>query len=59
MPITKVEWLNTDGNPLIIFSGGLPSDQAEEHHTVTVIQGGDHVVLDFTSPVMDFLSITG
>ena len=58
-PISKVRWLNTESNPLIIFSGGLPSDQVDEHHTVTVIQGADHVVLDFTSPVIDFIAVSG
>ena len=57
--VTKVQWLNTDSNPLIIFSGGLPNDQTEEHHTVTVIQGADHVVLDFTSAVVDFTTLSG
>lgn len=59
IPVTKVKWLNTDANPLIVFSGGLPIDQADDHHTVTVIQGADHVALDFTSPVIDFVTITG
>jgi hypothetical protein len=57
--VTKVEWLNTDANPLIIFAGGLPVDQVDEHHTVTTIQGADHVTLDFTSPVVDFMAVTG
>ncbi len=57
--MSKIQWLNTDSNPLIIFSGGLPSDQADEHHTVTVIQGADHVVLDFTSAVVDFATVSG
>lgn len=57
--IKKVNWLNTDANPLILFSGGLPLDQADEHNTVTVIQGADHVALDFSSPVVDFLAVTG
>ena len=57
--ISNVKWLNTDANPLIIFAGGLPVDQAEEHHTVTTIQGADHVALDFTSPVVDFITISG
>ena len=58
-PVTKVQWLNTDANPLIIFTGGLPVDQIDEHHTVTVIQGADHVALDFTSPVVDFIPLLG
>lgn len=57
--IAKVKWLNTDANPLIIFSGGLPIDHEDEHHTVTIIQGADHVALDFTSPVIDFVAIIG
>lgn len=54
-----MKWLNTDANPLIVFTGGLPMDQAEEHHTVTIIQGADHVALDFTSPVIEFITISG
>ncbi len=57
--ITKVKWLNTDANPLIVFTGGLPMDQVDEHHTVTTIQGADHVALDFTSPVIDFVTVSG
>ena len=57
--VCKVRWLNTDSNPLIIFAGGLPLDQADEHNTVTVIQGADHVALDFTSAVVDFVAVTG
>lgn len=57
--VTKVKWLNTDANPLIIFAGGLPLDQADEHNTVTVIQGADHIALDFTSPVVDFVATSG
>ena len=58
MAITKVKWLNTDQNPLLVFAGGIPADQEDEHHTVTVIQGADHIALDFTSPVIDFITVT-
>lgn len=58
MAITKIKWLNTDQNPLLVFAGGIPADQEDEHHTVTVIQGADHIALDFTSPVIDFVTIT-
>ena len=58
-PVTKVLWLNTDSNPLIVFSGGLPSEEASEHHTVTVLQGTEHVALDFSSSVLDFVAVTG
>lgn len=57
--VTKVKWMNTDANPLIVFAGGLPLDQADEHNTVTVIQGADHIALDFTSPVVDFVAVAG
>ena len=57
MPITKIKWLNTDQNPLLVFAGGIPTEQEDEHHTVTVIQGADHIALDFTSPVVDFVTV--
>jgi lethal(2) giant larvae protein len=55
--ISKISWLNTDANPLLIFTGGLPADDEDEHHTVTVIQGADHIALDFTSPVVDYVTV--
>lgn len=58
-PVTKVKWLNTDANPLIICCGGLSVEQEEEHHTVTVVHGADHIALDFTSPVVDFVPVVG
>ena len=54
-----MKWLNSDANPLIIFSGGLAMDQTDEHNTVTIIQGADHIALDFTSPVVDFTTVSG
>ena len=51
--------MNSDSNPLIIFSGGLPSQDADDHNTVTVIQGADHVALDFSSSIVDFVAVTG
>jgi len=57
--VTKIRWLNTDAHPLIICAGGLPVEQDEEHHTVTVVQGADHTALDFSSPVVDFVPIIG
>ena len=58
-PVKKITWLNTDANPLLVFSGGLPSDDSDDHNTVTVIQGTDHIALDFTSPVVDYFTIVG
>ena len=58
-PISKISWLNTDANPLILFSGGLPMDDVDDHHTVTVVYGTDHIALDFTSPVVDYITVVG
>ena len=58
-PISKISWLNTDANPLILFSGGLPADDDDDHHTVTVVYGTDHIALDFTSPVVDYITVIG
>ena len=58
-PVTKISWLNTDANPLTLFSGGLPLDDNEDHNTVTVIQGTDHIALDFTSSVIDYVTVLG
>lgn len=44
---------------LIIFSGGMPRASYSEKYTVTVYgsNGKTHVVLDFTSKVIDFTHI--
>ncbi|KAL5473149.1 hypothetical protein EMCRGX_G027597 [Ephydatia muelleri] len=56
--ITKIKWLNSDSSPLLVFAGGVPVEQdGEDHHTVSVMQGADHVALDFTSPVVDFITV--
>ncbi|XP_019855603.1 PREDICTED: lethal(2) giant larvae protein homolog 2-like [Amphimedon queenslandica] len=57
-PIDRIKWLNSTSNPLDIFSGGLPSEDKDEHNIVTVIQGTEHVALDFSSRVIDFVTIT-
>ena len=44
--------------PFIIFSGGMPRASYGDKHTVSVMQGSNHAVLDFTSKVIDFISIT-
>jgi hypothetical protein len=41
-------------NPLLIFTGGLSSEDVDYHHTLSVIQGNEHVVLDFSSNIVDF-----
>ena len=42
-----------------MFTGGLPEDQEDEHNALTVIQGADHIALDFTSAIIDFIPVTG
>ena len=40
---------------LIVFSGGMPRASYSDRNTVTIQQGSNkHVVLDFTSKVIDF-----
>lgn len=45
-------------NDFVIFSGGLPRASYGDRHAVTVIQGDKHEVLDFTSKVIDFFTIS-
>lgn len=40
-----------------IFSGGMPRASYGDKHTVTVMCGDKHQVLDFTSKVVDFFTI--
>ena len=58
-PIKKISWLNTESKPVIIFSGGLPYEDTDDHNTVTVLQGTEHVALDFTSEVVDYMTVLG
>jgi hypothetical protein len=43
---------------MVIFSGGVPAEDEGEHHTVSIHHGGDAVALDFTSKIVDFVTIT-
>lgn len=45
-------------DPFIIFSGGMPRASYGDKHTVSVMQGQNQVVLDFTSKVIDFVTLT-
>ncbi|KAH3872012.1 lethal(2) giant larvae protein homolog 1-like isoform X2 [Dreissena polymorpha] len=56
--IGKVEWRTAKADPFIIFSGGMPRASYGDKHTVSIMQGENHVVLDFTSKVIDFFTIT-
>jgi lethal(2) giant larvae protein len=42
---------------LQVFGGGMPRASHSDRHTVTVMRGDRHVVFDFTSRVIDFLTI--
>lgn len=44
--------------PMIIFSGGMPRASYGDRHTVSIMQGDNHVVADLTSRVVDFLVIS-
>ena len=57
--IKKITWLNTESKPVVVFSGGLPYEDTDDHNTVTVLQGNEHVALDFTSEVVDYITVSG
>lgn len=56
--IGKIEWKTAKADPYIIFSGGMPRASYGDKHTVSIMQGSNHVVLDFTSKVIDFVTMT-
>ncbi|XP_055338667.1 lethal(2) giant larvae protein homolog 1-like [Paramacrobiotus metropolitanus] len=57
-PIPKLLWKTSGGShPFIVFSGGMPRSRYGDHQTVTVMQGDNHVVFDFTSRVVDFFTV--
>lgn len=43
---------------MMIFSGGMPRASYGDHHTITVMQGDRHIVFDFTSKVIDFVTFS-
>ncbi|CAL1538236.1 unnamed protein product [Lymnaea stagnalis] len=55
--INKIQWKMTKNEPLIAFSGGMPRASYGDRHTVSIMQGENHVVSDLTSRVVDFLII--
>ncbi|XP_054718851.1 lethal(2) giant larvae protein homolog 1-like [Uloborus diversus] len=56
--INKVLWRAVKGgDDFTIFSGGMPRASFGDKHTVTVMCGDKHQVLDFTSKVVDFFTI--
>ncbi|XP_022084942.1 lethal(2) giant larvae protein homolog 1-like isoform X4 [Acanthaster planci] len=56
--INKLKYLTTKSDPFMIFSGGMPRASYGDRHCVTVMQGNKHVVLDFTSKVIDFFTMS-
>ncbi|XP_038069031.1 LLGL scribble cell polarity complex component 2-like isoform X3 [Patiria miniata] len=57
--INKLKYLTTKSDPFMIFSGGMPRASYGDRHCVTVMQGNNkHVVLDFTSKVIDFFTMS-
>ncbi|XP_025086835.1 lethal(2) giant larvae protein homolog 1-like isoform X2 [Pomacea canaliculata] len=56
--INKLQWKTSKGGDFIIFSGGMPRASYGDRHTISVMQGDEnHVVLDFTSRVVDFITV--
>ncbi|XP_055877126.1 lethal(2) giant larvae protein homolog 1 isoform X2 [Biomphalaria glabrata] len=55
--INKIQWKMTKNEPLIVISGGMPRASYGDRHTVSIMQGDNHVVADLTSRVVDFLTI--
>ena len=41
----------------MIFAGGMPRASYGDRHTVTAMQGAMHQVFDFTSRVVDFVTL--
>ena len=41
----------------MIFAGGMPRASYGDRFTVSIMQGDLHVVLDFTSKVIDFVTL--
>jgi len=58
--ISKIDWKTAKLDPFIIFAGGMPRASYGDKHTVSVMQGSNniHTVLDFTSKVVDFITIS-
>ncbi|XP_052807646.1 syntaxin-binding protein 5-like isoform X3 [Mya arenaria] len=55
-PITKVEWKSVrNGDPLVIFSGGMSYDRAGRTPCITVMTGKTTTVLEMEHTVIDFV----
>uniref|UniRef100_M3ZL82 Syntaxin-binding protein 5-like n=1 Tax=Xiphophorus maculatus TaxID=8083 RepID=M3ZL82_XIPMA len=57
-PILKVEYKTTrNGDPFIIFSGGLSYDTVGRRPCLTVMHGKSIAVLEMDYPIVDFLTL--
>uniref|UniRef100_A0A8C6KJ09 Syntaxin-binding protein 5-like n=1 Tax=Nothobranchius furzeri TaxID=105023 RepID=A0A8C6KJ09_NOTFU len=57
-PILKVEYKTTrNGDPFIIFSGGLSYDTVGRRPCLTVMHGKSVAVLEMDYPIVDFLTL--
>ncbi|XP_071034522.1 lethal(2) giant larvae protein homolog 1 isoform X2 [Parasteatoda tepidariorum] len=57
--IDKILWKTIKGgDDFIIFSGGMPRSNYGEKHTLTIMCGERHEVLDLSSKVIDFFTIS-
>lgn len=49
--IPKILSRDLNGEPLVVFSGGLPRANYSDKYSVSVVHGEKHVAFDFTSKV--------
>ncbi|XP_044259757.1 syntaxin-binding protein 5 isoform X5 [Tribolium madens] len=57
-PINKVEWKSSrTGEAYVIFSGGMPYDQAGRTPSITVVHNKTTTVLEMESNVIDFITL--
>ncbi|CAL1266431.1 unnamed protein product [Larinioides sclopetarius] len=57
--IEKLLWKSVKGgDDFIIFSGGMPRSSYGDKFTLTIMSGDRHEVLDLTSKVIDFFTIS-
>jgi len=55
--VCNTDFSSFGSDTFIIFSGGMPRASCGDRHTVSVMQGNQHVVFDFTSRVVDFVTM--
>ncbi|RZC34001.1 syntaxin-binding protein 5 [Asbolus verrucosus] len=57
-PISKVEWKSSrTGEAYVIFSGGMPYDQAGRTPSITVVHSKTTTVLEMEHNVVDFITL--